>query len=1768
LIGRTLGEFVLRERIGEGGFGAVYRATQPVLDRAAVIKVLHHRLHGVQVTSDRFLREARFASKLDHPYAAHIYAFGAEPDGELWIAMEHVRGTPLDRLLAIQGPIQLERFVPLFERICEVVQTAHEQGIVHRDIKPANVMVLSRAGRLLPKLLDFGIAKALEATEMSTSEPQEPSAPSPPIDSAELASTLNLSSTIPGNGSTELTQRGAVMGSPPYMAPEQWLDAAKADARTDLYALGVLAYEALTGKPPFGGTTLAQIAQAHATQEPPLLANGFPVALSKVLRKAMAKRPEDRFADALTFALAFRQAAGIASETVKLPAIDPTVRSLALASAPQPIAEAVAALDAARNAHQARAAMLQLVRTLARYLGLLALACRSQFGGVELAVGVSERLRVLYQRSLTDREWLALTHELTRSWLERRDAYPLPELIDAFHESETMEDLDALAALRDVEPATDEEATLLLEEALPRVSRVLTGLGFLCDYALVAAVAPGVGEKWMGTRRTQRSTTEIRGKKLPPGVPGLLDRDGVPVLTLAPVFQLATPTPGAPLDLFLFEGRDRRGAKLVALPSVFEHHDDTLWDWFRGQLTDSLDESESQTAEERPPYRGLSPFSVDDGAVFFGRERLVDAFTNRLRIQPLLAVVGRSGAGKSSFVQAGVLPAMTGWRGLVLRPGASPLGTLVARLAESGLPSESLREKLVTDRDALGALLRADAAARGPIILVVDQLEELFTLCDDASERKLFAEALAAAARAPEDPMRVIFTLRDDFLLRTEQFTALRNRISHGLQLLTIPLAEDLLRILVEPARRAGYEFEDTALPAEMIKEVAEQPGALALISFTAAKLWDLRDRHFKQLTRKAYRSLGGVAGALAQHAELILEQMPREERGLTRDAFRHLVTTQNTRAVLERKDLRQLLGGGEHADAVMEKLIAARLLVASENEAGAETIEIVHEALLVTWPRLVEWRREDAAGARLREQLRAAAKQWDERARAKGLLWRGDALAEYARWRATQPGPLTDVEDAFARASVDEAARGRRNRRVALASAFAVLGIMVIGLSFFNTRIAKQGAELRENLQREYEDQGRRLVLAGDPLHALAFLAKGGELGAHGLAHDLLVAQAVRESDGELFEVHHDNFIWRASFSGDGSRLLTASGDHVARIWDTRTHAPVVTMKHGGVINAASFSPDERTVLTGSWDGTAIVWDARTGAQIAKYAHKDKVRCAAYSPDGKLALTGSDDETAAVWDTATGAERLRLRGNGAGMRGCAFSPDGRLAVAGDARGITRVWDAASGALVAELRQEARIRSVEVSPEGTRVLTASDDGTAAVWDLATRVKLHSLVHTAPVWKARWSADGSSILTASTDRTAVVWDAATGSRRLTMAGQAGGLNDATYSPDGQYIATGSDDASVWLWDTTTGHVEAKWRGHQDSVIWVVFDHQGQRVVSAGSDGTAIVWSVRPQERVTWLLRHTAAVQGLAFSPDSRRVVTTGGDRTARLWDVATGHQLASIEGPSGSIAFSPDGRSIATASDGGTIEIRNAETLALEGTLTGIDAPVQEVAWSSDGVSLAAGYVNGEVRCWDPATGKSRFTARGPAGFALYSATFDPTGKRLVTTAEDLTTRIWDLSGHEVLAHRDPDFATSAELDPSGKRMLSCVSRQRVKIWNIDNGQVEVELVGHVGIMTDAAWSPDGALAVTASADGTVRLWDAHTGDALAIYALPCRANSVRFSPNGRTIAIAKGDGTVELHEVPRLAADRDLQRILRCRVPFDVRGDHLQSRDRDRSDCD
>ena len=679
LSGRTLGEFVLRERIGEGGFGAVYRCEQPLLGREAVIKVLHTSLRSSEIVLQRFTREAQLASRLDHPYAAHIYAFGVEKDdGLCWIAMELVQGTTLDRWLRERGPLPIAQLVPFFERVAEVVQTAHEGGIVHRDLKPSNIMVIERAGRLLPKLLDFGIAKMVvdkapkprtrtgpvivvaapvagdAATALPVDEVVTPPAddvvveatpamtPMPamkPSDVVTLPADLSgarspsSSGTQLGGSSAQLTKDDAAIGSPPYMSPEQWIDATRVGPSSDLYALGVVAYEALLGRRPFVATSITALAGMHCHEPVPAVGEGFSPAWDRFFQRALAKKPDDRPATALELAATLRVAAGIGSAPEDLPRLDEGIRDAWLAEAPQNLAEGVAELDGARNVHQARDAARDLFRGLVRYLVAVALAARAQIRGEHDDPAVRELLRALRGRELDEDERIKLLRLLVRPFADRRGAYPVPELVDFVGRGG--EERDAIEAMLQLRPSTDHGGTedivrSQLVQFIPALAKVMRAAAFVLDYPLVIP-RERVPERWMGMRRQRRTVAFVKPSDLVDDQALLLDREGRRVLVLWPIVQAISPTVGTERESFVLDGRGRLGARLTAAPAGYEHHDPAVWEWFAEHVLGEVEGEAEKRDDDRPPYLGLASFAASDADRFVGREREIDAFVNRVR---------------------------------------------------------------------------------------------------------------------------------------------------------------------------------------------------------------------------------------------------------------------------------------------------------------------------------------------------------------------------------------------------------------------------------------------------------------------------------------------------------------------------------------------------------------------------------------------------------------------------------------------------------------------------------------------------------------------------------------------------------------------------------------------------------------------------------------------------------------------------------------------------------------------------------------------------------------------------------------------------------------------------------------------------------------------------------------------------------------------------------------------------------------------------------
>ena len=512
-----------------------------------------------------------------------------------------------------------------------------------------------------------------------------------------------------------------------------------------------------------------------------------------------------------------------------------------------------------------------------------------------------------------------------------------------------------------------------------------------------------------------------------------------------------------------------------------------------------------QLAEGETPYPGLTAFQEHDADRFFGRDRDVTRMVTRVRELPLTAIVGPSGVGKSSFVRAGVGPALKRsgetWEVLTLRPGRYPLAALAsvieraktrptqAASSSATAAHSALLHKLRFEPGYLGVTLRARARATGShTLLFVDQFEELYTLVPDVEERRVFTAALAAVADDPSAPLRVVVSMRSDFLDRVSEDPRFMEELSRGLVFLSAPDRDGLREALEQPVEMVGYRFESAAMVGDMLDVLAGTPGALPLLQFAAAKLWDARDRDRRLLTMSSYQAIGGISGALATHADDVVRNMTAAQQRLTQRVFRQLVTPERTRAIVELDDLYQLDQARDEIGRVIDLLVSARLLlVQTRGDGGGGSVEIVHESLIDRWPTLGRWLDEDQEDAAFMAQLSMAAKQWDAKGRPVGLLWRGEAMEEARRWNGAGTRTLPPRDRAFLDAVLAHARRGRRLRRIGLIAMFSVLVAIAGGamIAYVRVRAAEQAASAnaadarRAFAELEHKDQQRRAAEA-----------------------------------------------------------------------------------------------------------------------------------------------------------------------------------------------------------------------------------------------------------------------------------------------------------------------------------------------------------------------------------------------------------------------------------------------------------------------------------------------------------------------------------------------------------------------------------------------------------------------------------------------------------------------------------------------------------------
>jgi len=496
--------------------------------------------------------------------------------------------------------------------------------------------------------------------------------------------------------------------------------------------------------------------------------------------------------------------------------------------------------------------------------------------------------------------------------------------------------------------------------------------------------------------------------------------------------------------------------------------------------------AERQTGEVCP-YRGLSAFGEDDAKYFFGRSNEIRTALSQLETWPLLAVIGPSGVGKSSFVHAGLVPAMRAiggnWQVRILRPGRVPLHRLASVLEEAlatGEQASDLMNQLVESPGLFGVMLRQAAQRRNQrILVVVDQLEELFTLCDSDEIRQHFLAALLAAADDATSPVRVVLSMRADFLDRLAGHKHFLAELSRGLFFLTAPDRDNLRETLVRPAELAGYGFEDPWIVDDMM-QAATSRGALPLLSFAATRLWDARDRQRKLLTVSAYNEMGGVGGAFARHADQVATAVPPQSQILLRAIMCRLVTPEGTRAVVDHTELLSLSQDQEEVSRILDQLVRARLIHLHTDPSQGSTVEIVHEMLITEWPTLQRWLEDSQAMRGFMAELRTASRQWQARNRPNDLVWRGATAQEALGHVKRQLLDLSAIEKDFIEAVRLQAARTRRRKVLVFTTVFTALGLVLAGGAFALVKIKLAEKEAKEKAAQAEIDRSEAVAAKG----------------------------------------------------------------------------------------------------------------------------------------------------------------------------------------------------------------------------------------------------------------------------------------------------------------------------------------------------------------------------------------------------------------------------------------------------------------------------------------------------------------------------------------------------------------------------------------------------------------------------------------------------------------------------------------------------------------
>jgi len=1177
------------------------------------------------------------------------------------------------------------------------------------------------------------------------------------------------------------------------------------------------------------------------------------------------------------------------------------------------------------------------------------------------------------------------------------------------------------------------------------------------------------------------------------------------------------------------------------------------------------------TVISRPnPYVG--PRAFKSGETMYGRERETSEIIDLLIAERILLLYSPPGAGKSSLLNAAVFPAMNeqGFRVLpIMRANAEPpLGVLqkpsfnryiysLMLSLEEGQP-EAERFPI---NDLLGLtfagyieMFRQRAVAHdpafdrsGPMLLILDQTEEVITLTPTDRDKKLeFFAQLGEVLR--DRGVWALLAIREDYLPALDPYlrpvpTRLATR--YRLNFLEAVAALDAI---TKPAGRMGVQFDSEAANklVEGLRLVkVQQPDGTSVdevgpyvepvqLQVVCRRLWMTLPRGQQTINNEDIDKAGDINTALADYYALEVASVAAasgtRERAIREWFDRKLITVQGIRGQV-------LMGPGKSdgLDNATIWLLERAYLVRAEKRGGATWFELAHDRLLGPV------RENNAAWFTGHlSNLQKQADLWNNSSRPEGMLFSGADYREADAWAAKHTSAMTDWEHDFLNACHELNARIARERRTNRIIRILFVASVIIGaialLMFIRATLAEHRAVARElaaaSLNNLNVDPELSIYLSLASLDA----TNPDLVDSIQSLHQALPALRV-----ERQFVGHTNKIYAVAFSPDGNSLASSSQDGTVRIWDVASGKDLQTLAinpDGTSTTAVAYSPDGKWLAATDETGRLLLLDTGTWQpRLNLQAHQEGAWALAYSPDGRLIATGSDDHTARLWNAADGALLHTLgtpdcasqescgQGHTDKVQAVAFSPDGKLLATGGDDDHIKVWDAQTGAFLYDLGQhDGTVWGLAFRPGSNQLASVSTDRTVKVWDLDTRQLLYTIAavggqpgHLDWTYSVAYTPDGKTILTAGADRTVRIWDADFGRSLGTLTGHTLQVYDVAVSPDGTHVATAGEDRTIRYWNISrVGDRELLALDNGDKVYDAVYSPDGTRIASAARDGVVRIWDAGTGAKLAELTGgHTATVEGVAWSPDGSQLTSVARDGKADVWDAASGKVLTTFEkhtGPIWGVAYTPDGKLVATAGDDGT------------------------------------------VRLWDPATGQeAHVLSLGDKGGAVVSLSFSADSSELAAgyyETPDATAPhpvvIWDWANEKVLhtLTGHTDVLEGVAFNPVDSNVLASVADDgKLILWNIKAGTGEVYL-GHIGTIFDVAFSPDGEHVATAGGDGSVKVWTPGEPAYLNLYGHTGRVLSVAFDPQNPQHILSAGDDftirtfTLSVAELTQIAKAR------------------------------